>query len=136
MNLLYKRNNYENTIFTLLEIRENDITGNKIRGHSWRYKLPKHIPQLQPEISSQSRSLIDHICSNSNSYDQSIKCSCYLKENSCPKLVVENTEQIHLENLRRNLQNRLQIAQAKENYDLVAMLQKECQQLKLDCQVC
>jgi hypothetical protein len=130
MNLSYTRNNYENAVSSLLEIRESDIA-RQFRGHFLISKLPKHIPQLQPKIFSQYR----HIAYKDKACNQTVKCSCLSKENSCPKLVVKNTEQIHLKNLRRNLQRRLQVAQAKENYDLVAMLKKECQQLKLECQV-
>jgi hypothetical protein len=133
MKLSYRGNNYASEAISHLEVRETAITG-KYRGHHWRYKLPQHIPQLQPKIYLQYRGIAYSTCPNMAISGEGDKCTCVPLNQKCPKLVVQNTEQVHLENLRRNLERRLDIAKAKGNYNLVEMLEKESQQLALEIQ--
>ncbi len=128
MKLSYRGNSYE-TESSLLEVKETDIKG-KYRGQNWKYKLPQHIPQLQPKLYLQYRGIAYSTSPNAKVSDEPIKY-CYLPRNyQSSKLIVKNIEQIHLENLRRNLQRRLEVAKANENQDLVDMLYQEYQQLE------
>lgn len=135
MKLLYRGNSYEQSETSCLEVRETEIAG-KYRGHNWQHKLPKHIPQHQPKMYLQYRGVAYSTSSGLKVSSELSKCSYVSVENKYAKLVTNNTEEIHLENLRRNLERRLEVAKANNNYDLIEMLEKECQQLKLGCQAC
>lgn len=135
MKLLYRGNSYEQAEKSCLEVREGEIVG-KYRGHNWCHKLPKHIPQHQPKMYLQYRGVAYSTAQNATVSAEVPKCSCTPLENKYSKLVSRNTEEIHLEHLRRNLERRLEVAKANNNYDLIEMLEKECRQLKLGCQAC
>jgi hypothetical protein len=50
----------------------------------------------------------------------------------CPPPIIENQiSQVHLDNMRRNLERRLKVAQANGDEDLVKLLQKESEQLAM-----
>jgi hypothetical protein len=127
MKLSYRGNSYE-TESSLLEVKETEVKG-KYRGQNWKYKLPQHIPQLQPKLYLQYRGIAYSTCPNAKVPTESIKYCCIPVKQKCPRVVVKNTEQVHLENLRRNLERRLEVAKAGGNQDLVNLLQKEYQQL-------
>lgn len=129
MKLSYRGNSYE-TETSLLEITETEIMG-KYRGHTWKHKLPQHIPQLQPKMLLQYRGVAYSTSPQIQIPAESSLCTCIPMAKKYPQLLVQNTEQIHLENLRRNLIRRLELAKVNGNQNLVDMLQKECQQLKL-----
>lgn len=133
MKLSYRGNQYQSET-ALLEVRESDITG-KYRGSKWIYKLPRHIPQLQPKLDLTYRGIAYSSCPNLNvkPYFSSESEMVNLPVELTPSQVTEkNLTDIHLENLRRNLERRIKVAQENENYHLLAMLQKESQQL-LQC---
>lgn len=128
MRLSYRGTKYETEAISHLEVRETELTSGKYRGNQWHYKVPQHIPQLQPKIYLQYRGVAYSTCPQVKA-PATTKCACVPLSCKCPKLVVQTTEQVHLENLRRNLERRLAVAKANGNNDLVQMLEKEFQQL-------
>lgn len=130
MKLSYRGNQYQSET-ALLEVRESDITG-KYRGSKWSYKLPRHIPQLQPKLDLKYRGIAYssrpnlHIKPYFSSEEERASSSLEL---TLSQVTEKNLTDIHLENLRLNLERRIKVAQENENYHLLAMLQKESQQL-------
>jgi hypothetical protein len=130
MKFYYRGNPYQ-TETALLEVRESDIKG-KYRGSKWTYKLPKHIPQIQPKLYLQYRGVAYSTCSNINVKPYFQESSAIVTDSSTAnetQVIQKNLREVHLDNLRRNLERRMKIAQEKQNYHLLAMLEKECQQL-------
>jgi hypothetical protein len=130
MNLSYRGNSYQ-TETSLLEIKEKDIAG-KYRGQNWRHKLPRHIPQLKPKVYLQYRGVAYSTCPLVKVPPETPQCACTPMMKKSSQLSVKNLEKVHLENLRRNLERRLKLARVNGNQDLIDMLQKESQQLKLE----
>ena len=131
MDLLYRGNQYQ-TETALLEVRETDITG-KYRGTKWKYKLPRHIPQVQPKLDLKYRGVSYSTCPNSvKPYftQQSETPSNRAAETTTSQVTEKNLAQIHLENLRLNLERRIRIAEDNGNENLVAMLEKEFRELQ------
>lgn len=131
MKLSYRSNNYEMETNNFLEVKETDIAG-KYRGHYWRYKMPRHIPQLQPKLFLQYRGVAYCTRPQVKVPLNNTECASVPMMTKTSNLVVQNTEKVHLENLRRNLQHRLESAQVNGNEDLLKMLRKECQELQLE----
>ncbi len=131
MKLSYRGNQYISET-ALLEVRESDIAG-KYRGQKWSYKLPRHIPQLQPKFDLQYRGVAYSTCTkNIQPYflDEE-QNSMPENKSTITQITEQNLTQIHLENLRRNLERRIRIAQENGNIRLLEMLNKECQELLL-----
>ncbi|MGK7944969.1 MAG: DUF4278 domain-containing protein [Microcystaceae cyanobacterium] len=132
MKLSYRGTSYERDQMPL-EIQEGDIAG-KYRGQEWRYHYPKHIPQSPPKLYRQYRGVAysTRPLSETETADYVKAYTAKTCSVPCPRIIVENqVSQIHLENMRRNLERRLQIAKAKGDEDLVKLLQKESEQLTM-----
>lgn len=113
-----------------LEVKETDVVGGKYRGCEWNHKLPRHVTQLRPKLGLQYRGV--SYCTNpvvtptSNipvSVDLHSELKTYSKHH--------NLHDIHLENIRRNLERRMKAAQAENNESLLLMLKKESLELEL-----
>ena len=129
----YRGNKYLQSETSLMEVKEGDIMG-IYRGNQWRYKLPNHIPQLQPKIYLKYRGIAYSTSPNAQPYFIPKKASkeVEINDHSCSimsQTTQQNLEQVHISNMRRNLERRMEIAQNSENYQLLAMLKKESEQL-------
>ena len=130
MTMKYRGNEYKSET-SLLEMKESDIIG-KYRGCQWNYKLPKHIPQLRPKFGLNYRGVTYSTCPNAIPvfFIQDSSVSTTAPHSSIPSPVSQNhLEQVHLENLRRNLERRIKVAEETHNDYLLEMLKKESQQL-------
>jgi len=129
MNMSYRGNTYLQSETSLMEVKEGDIMG-KYRGSEWRYKLPNHIPQLQPKVYLQYRGVAYSSCANAQQPyfipQQEVNSDITPVMSKATK---KNLEQVHIANMRRNLERRMEIAQINENYKLLAMLKKESDDL-------
>ena len=65
----------------------------------------------------------------SQKMDTGSSCTVRLKNNGHP--LIEQTKQLHLENICRNLERRLAVAKAKGDEELISLLHLESQQLTL-----
>jgi hypothetical protein len=136
MKLSYRGIHYDEDPLNL-EFKEGTVVG-KYRGQDWNYHYPRHIPQLQPKIFMQYRGVAYSTCPLPKKegceeylWESGIKsCRSYIPENS--QVVNRDTGSIHLENIRRNLERRLQIAKANGDHNLVNLLRKECKQLSIN----
>lgn len=118
-----------------LEITEGEVAG-KYRGQDWRHHYPRHMVDLQPKVGLQYRGVPYKTCrvaakkpmAEVEVQRQQLNRSLGQTQ---PRAVADEAEKIHLDNMRRNLERRLQVAKAKGNESLVQMLQKESQDLAL-----
>jgi hypothetical protein len=134
MKLCYRGVNYNREPLSL-EVSESEIMG-KYRGQEYHRCYPRHVPQLNPKPRLQYRGLAYQTCpliqteASLNAQLAAIARAC----GQIPPLEDEKTEKaadIHRENLRHNLDRRLEIARAKGDRDLVRLLEKECKQLAI-----
>ncbi|WP_017295291.1 DUF4278 domain-containing protein [Geminocystis herdmanii] len=135
MKMKYRGNQYKSET-SLLEMKEGDIIG-KYRGCNVYGKLPRHIPQLRPKLGLSYRGVSYSTCPNATPlfYPQEtssiVKQHCAIAPHSTIPSAIshQKLEEVHLENLRRNLERRMLIAEATQNDYLLEMLRKESQQL-------
>ncbi|MGK7930970.1 MAG: DUF4278 domain-containing protein [Microcystaceae cyanobacterium] len=132
MKLSYRGISYERE-HTPLDTQEGDIAG-KYRGQEWRYHYPRHIPQSPPKLYRQYRG-VAYSCrplgeTETKTYQKAYtKTTCSIP---CHQPIIENEiSQVHLDNMRRNLERRLKVAEANGDEALVKLLQKESQQLTM-----
>jgi hypothetical protein len=131
----YRGNQYKSET-SLLEMKESDIIG-KYRGSNVYGKLPRHIPQLLPKLGLNYRGVSYSTCPNATPLFYPQETSSTMTQSYSIALHTtillpvshQKLEEVHLENLRRNLDRRMLIAQAAHNNYLLEMLRKESQQL-------
>jgi hypothetical protein len=136
MRLSYRGVNYEKELPTL-EMNEGEIIG-KYRGQDCNYRYPRHIPQLKPKWYRQYRGVAystrpipregEIIFPQWNS--TGVYCPVPIKHPHA--VVVNEISQTHLENIRRHLERRIQVAKENGDENLIDLLEKEFQQLALD----
>lgn len=135
MKLSYRGVSYDNEPLNL-EMKEGDISG-KYRGQDWKYHYPRHIPQLQPKLYRQYRGVAYSTPAiSSKGYPVSTQLEPQNQAYPVPlkkpcKVVTNQLTKIHWENMRRNLERRLQIAKANGDAKLVNLLELESQELAL-----
>lgn len=132
MQLSYRGTYYERQS-NPLEVQEGEIAG-KYRGQDWKYHYPRHIPQSPPKLYRQYRGVT--YSTRPLSGEERTVYPLSSKENACsvvcpsPQPIIENqVSKIHLDNMRRNLERRLRIAEENGDEDLVTLLRKESEQL-------
>lgn len=136
MKLSYRGINYEKEL-PILEMNDSEI-GGKYRGQNWIERYPRHIPQLQPKLYRQYRGVAYSTRPIPKAgevfvpqgYTSQDSCSVSMQKPS--KIVANRISKTHLENMRRNLEHRLQVAKANGDDNLIDLLEKEFQQLVLD----
>jgi hypothetical protein len=134
MQLFYRGVNYEKTSL-ILEIKGGDIDG-KYRGREFSHQYPRHIPQMKPKFDLQYRGVAyDKIVTPVEKSPHSVEVDN--KHNICPVSIrkqikiEDNLSQIHLNNIRSNLERRIQVAKSKGDLNLIDLLEKE--QSALEC---
>ena len=130
MKLSYRGISY-NSEPSFLITSEGEI-GGKYRGSDWRYRYPSHIPQQQPNLERKYRGVPYGSRPIANTEVQSVSDSCPIPMGIAYKITVSEATQTHLENIRRHLERRLQVAEAGGNEELVRLLKAEEQQLALN----
>jgi Domain of unknown function (DUF4278) len=128
MLLTYRGVTHEGN-FVPLEMEEGAIAG-KYRGVDWRYRYPRHVPQSEPKPYRQYRG-VSYSTSPVSERREPPKISCPLPLNQPTPIEQEGLSTVHLDNIRRRLERRLQIAQENGDENLLEMLQKESQDLSL-----
>jgi hypothetical protein len=118
-----------------LELTQCEI-GNKYRGTSWRQKYPRHIRATEPKIDLKYREV--GYCTGS---PEDIEGSLLKATSTAPKnnkaaltkssrqQVLEELHDIHLSNIRHNLEHRLQVAREKGDQSLIRLLEAEFEQI-------
>ena len=107
------RANIPRSTFASLEMREGDIV-KQYRSSATAIQGLRTLKIKEAQIANKS-------------YQES-KCSTslpFLPSNCYQSKISEKSKKIHLDNLRRNLEKRIKIAEKENNQILIAMLEKE-----------
>lgn len=130
MRMIYRGVAYERDS-TPLEMLEGDIAG-KYRGNDCKYRYPRHIPQLEPKLYRQYRGV------SYSTRPVAVGENVEMPKLACPLPIArpapierEWLSTVHLDNIRRRLERRLQIARENGDEDLVELLRKESRDLAL-----
>jgi hypothetical protein len=130
MKLSYRGISYEKEQPPAI-MQEGEI-GGKYRGQAWKYHYPRHVTQSQFKIDRKYRGLpYDSPSSISDSSASMTGKFCPLLIKKTEKVSISEMSEAHLDNVRRNLERRLQAAQAKGDENLVQLLRRESQELAL-----
>lgn len=115
-----------------LELTQCEV-GNKFRGTSGRQKYPRHIQATEPkdlkyrEVGDCTGSTEDVEGSTSIAPENKNNQAALTK--SSRQQVLEELHDIHLSNIRRNLEHRLQVAREKGDQSLIRILEAEFEQI-------
>ncbi|MCS6942488.1 MAG: DUF4278 domain-containing protein [Geminocystis sp.] len=103
----------------VLEWGEGGVEAGRYRGCHWNYQLPRHVIQAQPKVDLVYRGV--SYCRQSTGVHSPITDS----------ITNSTLHQIHMENIRCNLERRIQVAKEKNDKHLLSLLQREYQELDL-----
>ncbi|HEY9783261.1 MAG TPA: hypothetical protein V6D09_24370 [Leptolyngbyaceae cyanobacterium] len=123
-----------------IELTESEIVDSQ--GTTWKQKYPRHIPVPQakidlksPAVECSTGDLIDIEANQlrqnyiaDDSVAVSRKNEVVLTKTKRQQLL-EELNNVHLNNLRRNLEHRLQVAREKGDENLIRLLEAEFEQL-------
>lgn len=142
MKLSYRGLNYNYDDPPTIDMMEE--AGGLYRGCQWQIRHPRHIPVTQPSHSLKYRGLayVSHSPTETNIVEttaptvpalvtnlKKTNVLSYRKPQKQDTAKLPDLEKIHRANLCRNLERRMNIAQAKGDQKLMALLQKESQDL-------
>ena len=139
MKLNNRAFNYEPNLSNI-ELTESEIVDNQ--GTDWKQKYPRHIPVPQvkidlksPAVECSTGDLIDIEANQlrqnyiaDDSVAVSRKNEVVLTKTKRQQLL-EELNNVHLNNLRRNLEHRLEVAREKGDENLIRLLEAEFEQL-------
>lgn len=133
MKLTYRGVPYEQTQVNL-EVTEGEIVG-RYRGQSMRSHQPVTSFE-RPEVESvllhyrgQAYSKLQPMQAAVAMVHQAPAASCPVPLLKLSKLMPQDVRQMHIENMRHSLEERIKSAQAKGDEHLVSLLQRESNQL-------
>lgn len=131
MNLTYRGIKYEREPLNI-EVIEGEVAG-KYRGREWQHHYPKHITELRPKLYMQYRGVAysTRPVAGEITTAEQLKAIAQNNSHKKPRLVYDEAAMIHLDNMRRNLERRMEVAKESGNKNLVQMLEKECKELAL-----
>jgi Domain of unknown function (DUF4278) len=132
MKLTYRGVAYEHNP-PAIDMVEGEIVG-KYRGQPWRIEYPRHIPVPQPAADLKYRGVAYSTYPKASTQPaipitSSRKLAFITK--SCP--VSQDLTDTHLDNIRRRLEHRLQVAKNRGDESLIRMLEAESRQLVGNC---
>lgn len=117
-----------------LELTQCEV-GGKYSGTSWRQKYPRHIRATEPKIDLKYRE-VGYSTGAAEDVEEMLKATSIAPENNQATLtkssrqqVLEELHDIHLINIRRNLEHRLQVAREKGDAHLIRVLEAEFEQI-------
>ena len=134
MSCHFYKNKYE---LSNLEIKEQEIT-NRYQGKNFYPSYPRHIASVSDKSHKHIRPITNQSCFLPKTCQLIKSPPAIAKETNIALEVLryqlndKKAKQTHLENVRRSLEQRLQVAKASGNHYLVALLQKESQQLEMN----
>ena len=124
-----------------IELTETEIV-DKFQSTDWKQKYPRHIPVPQPKIDLKSPAVEcstgDLIDIEANQLRQNYIADDSVAVTKKNEVVLTKTKRqqlleelnnVHLNNLRRNLERRLQVAREKGDENLIRLLEAEFEQL-------
>lgn len=140
MELKYRGNSYEYNP-PAFELAEGE-TGGKYRGADWSHRYLKHIPVPQPVANLKYRGMA-YCTGHPIDVEASLLRKQYVeaepaiadvattadKPKQSRQEVMDELNYIHLNNIRRNLERRLEAARAKGDQNLICLLEAEMEQI-------
>jgi hypothetical protein len=126
MKLTYRGATYDRQSDNL-EMVEGEI-GGKYRGGDWHYHYPRHILNLQPKVARKYRGVAYGEPSVVNNAENR-GINPYLAKPQVKPSLSREASDIHLENIRQNLERRLKAAEANGDRSLIDLLEEESRQL-------
>ena len=128
MQTSYRGVNFQSSAPTL-EVAENEMAS-RYRGESLNFSYVRHIP-LPPAIPNPMNRLVTESSTTSpfaTPGKREVIDEAYYAPQVSEKILHE-VSAIHQENIRRNLERRLEVAKARGDQSLIRQLQVESQQL-------
>ena len=115
--------------FPMIEVTESEITSHN-RQQTWKPTYPRHLNNRESQF---------HRSPGTIFHDRLAKPkTCHISCNKTEafnilkyQLKDQQVQKVHLENVRRNLNHRLQKAKARGDQELINLLNQESQQLEL-----
>lgn len=136
MRLTYRGINYEAETPSI-DVTEGEMAG-KFQGQPWHYHYPRHLPQIQPNLSVRYRGLHYHqsrVTPSRQSRQLPIDIVNGQSEQPAPPYTSSQEsiaeQKAHIENIHRNLERRLSVAKQQGNEQLISILEQEFQQLSM-----
>jgi len=137
MKLSYRGISYDDNS-TFAEMTESQTIGH-YRGHAFNFAYPKHIPVPQPVLTLKYRGVAYRTTATggvealvpTQAIDQAVPVAPVQVPSVLQSRPAKLSElaRIHRENMRRSLQHRLEVAQARGDQRLLHQLEQEMQQL-------
>jgi hypothetical protein len=124
MKLSYRGVNYDEAPSTL-EVTEGEI-GGMYRGQKWRYHYPRHVATPLPIHNLKYRG----VPYGSDQLIATTPAKTGIIRNEREQILDEWTN-LHLQNIRRSLEHRLQVAKANGDQNLIRLLEAEFKQMAL-----
>ena len=118
-----------------LELTQCEV-GNKFRDTSGRQKYPRHIRATEPKDLKYGE--VGYCTGSPEDVEGMLKATSIAAKNennqaaltkSSRQQVLEELHDIHLSNIRRNLEHRLQVAREKGDLHLIRLLEAEFEQI-------
>lgn len=117
-----------------LEVSESELTG-KYRSQHYHLRYPHHVPALAPKPNLCYRGVMYQHCPEIQT-EVAIKAQLAAIARACqysPRphaIKTQNTfSDVHLHNIKQDLERRIQVAQNRGDASLVSLLQQESEQL-------
>jgi hypothetical protein len=125
MKLSYRGVKYDNAS-SFLEVTEGDI-GGTYRGQTWRSHYVRHIPEPAPVHDVRYRGVAYRTGQVAVAVPTATGARCTLPASHRREREKELDEvsRMHLTNIRRSLERRMQVAKAKGDEKLVRLLEQE-----------
>jgi hypothetical protein len=125
MKLSYRGNKYDNAS-SFLEVREGDI-GGTYRGQTWRSHYVRHIPEPAPVHDLRYRGVAYRIGQAAVAMPTAAegRCTLPVSHRREREKELDEVSRMHLSNIRRSLERRMQVAKAKGDEKLVRLLEQE-----------
>ncbi|MDB9494244.1 DUF4278 domain-containing protein [Spirulina major CS-329] len=118
-----------------LEVSESELSG-KYRSQAYHLRYPRHVPALEPKSNLCYRGVTYQRCPEIQT-EVKIKaqlaaiarsCHCSSSQSNAPK--AQNAfSAVHFNNIKQDLERRIQVAQNRGDDSLVSLLQQESEQL-------
>ncbi|MDB9312057.1 DUF4278 domain-containing protein [Spirulina sp. CS-785/01] len=136
MELSYRGVRYNREPLSL-EVSEGELLTGKYRGQQYHRQFPRHIPVLKEKPTLKYRGVAYKSCpiiqteATLQTQLAAITASANKVQSKSRSSVVPTATSTHLDNLRQNLERRLQVAKERGDEQLVRLLEEESKQLAL-----
>lgn len=133
MQLCYRGIQYNHHPLSL-EVSESELTG-KYRSQTYHRRYPRHVPDLEPKSNLCYRGVMYQHCPEIQTEGKlkaqlaAIALACQYPTSPHSPNHQERLSDVHLYNIKQDLERRIQVAQTRGDASLVSLLQQESEQL-------